>query len=71
MNPEALARWLKDYVQSVGGAGTAKFIAEQAILYGMNPVAARIFDPSYFLKMLVPGSMGHVTTTSTSRPVGR
>lgn len=63
LNPEALANWLKDYTSTVGGAGTAKFIAEQAVLYGMNPVAARIFDPSYFLKMLVPGSMGHVTTT--------
>src|SRR5512146_3076112 len=26
----------------------------------MNPVVARIVDPTYFLKMLVPGSMGHV-----------
>ncbi len=29
----------------------------------MNPVVARIFDPTYFLKMLVPGSMGHYGTT--------
>lgn len=60
LNPVALARWFKDYTSSVGRAGVARFIAEQSALYGMNPVVARIFDPTYFLKLLVPGAAGHV-----------
>ncbi len=63
LDPRALAGWFRDYVGTVGGPGVAKFIAQQAILYSMNPVTARVFDPSYFLKMLIPGSMGRVGTT--------
>ena len=62
-DPRALARWFKDYLNSVGTAGVGKFIAEQSVLYGMNPVVARVFNPGYFAAMLVPGSMGHVHTT--------
>ena len=64
LDPSALARWFSDYRTSVGDSGIAKFIAEQSALYALNPVVARIFDPTYFLKMLSPGSMGHVTTTA-------
>ncbi len=63
LDPTNLAKWLRDYTNVVGGAGVGRFITEQTALYAMNPVTARIFDPTYFLKMLVPGSMGHVTTT--------
>lgn len=63
LDPANLARWLRDYVSAVGPAGIAKFIAEQTMLHSMNPVVARVFDPMYFLKMSIPGSMGNVTTT--------
>lgn len=63
LDPMALGHWLREYTGTVGAAGIARFITEQSVLYGMNPTVARIFDPSYFLKMLIPGSMGHVTTT--------
>lgn len=62
LDPVALARWFSDYRRTVGDAGVARFIEEQSVLYAMNPVVARVFDPTYFLKMLVPGSMGHVKT---------
>jgi hypothetical protein len=58
LDPRALSRWLADYRAAVGDAGIARFISEQTVLYAMNPVVSRIFDPTYFLKMLVPGSMG-------------
>lgn len=60
LNPVALARWFRDYSESVGTAGAARFVTEQSVLYGMNPVVARIFDPTYFFKLLVPGAAGHV-----------
>lgn len=63
LDPFALARWFKDYTSVVGGVGVARFVAEQTALYAMNPVTARIFDPTYFLKMLIPGSPGNITTT--------
>lgn len=63
LDPRALARWFTDYRGSVGDSGVARFISEQSVLYAMNPVVARIFDPTYFLKMLVPGSMGHAQAT--------
>lgn len=63
LDPIALARWLTDYTRAVGTAGVARFIEQQTILYGMNSTVSRIFDPTYFLKMLVPGSMGHARTT--------
>ncbi|HEU5118655.1 MAG TPA: hypothetical protein VFT74_18805 [Isosphaeraceae bacterium] len=63
LDPTILAKWFRDYSNSVGAAGVAKFVSEQAVLYAMNPVVARIFDPTYFLKMLIPGSMGHAKTT--------
>ena len=64
LDPRALGRWLQDYRDHVGDTGVARFISEQAILYAMNPVVARVFDPTYFLKMLVPGSMGHAHTAA-------
>jgi hypothetical protein len=63
LDPRVLAGWFRDYTSTVGQQGVAKFIAEQATLYAMNPVTARIFDPSYFFKMMVPFSMGHAHTT--------
>ncbi len=63
LDPTILAGWFRDYMTSVGPGGVAKFIAEQGILYAMNPVAARIFDPSYFIKMSLPGSPGNISTT--------
>lgn len=63
LDPRALARWLTDYKASVGAEGLIKFVAEQQSLYAMNPVTARVFDPSYFLKILVPGGMGHLVST--------
>lgn len=64
LDPTILAAWFRDYLNTVGPSGVAKFIAEQSILYAMNPVVARIFDPLYFVKMMVPGSMGHMRTTA-------
>lgn len=63
LDPRALGRWLADYRNTVGDAGIARFLSEQAVLYAMNPVVSRIFDPTYFLKMLVPGSMGIARTS--------
>jgi hypothetical protein len=63
LDPTVLARWFKDYLNSVGPGGVARFVAEQATLYAMNPVVARVFNPGYFIAMMVPGSMGHVHTT--------
>lgn len=63
LDPRALARWFQDYIAAVGRSGVSRFLAEQGALYGMNPVVARIFDPTYFLKLLVPGIPGHVQTT--------
>lgn len=63
LDPRALARWLADYRSTVGTAGVARFVAEQSVLYAMNPVVSRIFDPTYFFKMLAPGSMGQVRTS--------
>jgi hypothetical protein len=62
LDPTILARWFRDYTNAVGPAGVAKFVAEQTVLYAMNPTVAKIFDPTYFLKMLIPGSMGHIKT---------
>lgn len=66
LDPTALARWFGDYTRAVGTAGVARFIEQQTVLYGMNSTVSRIFDPTYFLKMLVPGSMGHARTTVDS-----
>lgn len=63
LDPTILARWLRDYTLTVGAQGIANFITEQSTLYAMNPVTARVFDPTYFLKMLIPGAMGNVQTT--------
>lgn len=63
LDPTVLARWLRDYYSSVGKTGVAEFILQQTILYSKNPLVARIFDPLYFLKMVVPGTMGVMTTT--------
>ncbi len=60
LDPRALSRWLTDYKQSVGAEGLLRFVAEQSALYAMNPVTARVFDPAYFLKILVPGGMGNL-----------
>lgn len=63
LDPRELARWFSSYVQAVGNGGLQKFIGEQQALYAMNPEVAQVFDPTYFIKMMVPGSMGHVHTT--------
>lgn len=63
LDPTVLAKWFKDYVSGVGIHGMTQFLAEQAVLYSMNPVVARVFDPGYFALMLIPGSMGHAHTT--------
>lgn len=63
LDPSVLAAWFADYQRSVGSAGVAKFVLEQQVLYAMNPVVAKVFDPTYFIKMMVPGSMGNVHTT--------
>ncbi len=63
LDPVTLAFWFRDYLNSVGPDGVAKFAAQQAILYAMNPVVAKVFDPLYFVKMLIPGSMGNFHTT--------
>lgn len=60
MDPIVLARWLRDYINSVGPGAAGRFIAEQTSLFAMNPVVSRVFNPAYFAAMLVPGSMGHV-----------
>lgn len=58
LDPTALAAWFRDYMENVGSAGVGRFIAEQTQLYAMNPRIMRVFDPLYFLRMAVPGSMG-------------
>ena len=63
LDPTALANWYRDYVSTVGAGGIARFIAEQTVLYAQNPITARVFDPGYFFKMLVPVSMGNFKTT--------
>jgi hypothetical protein len=63
LDPVLLADWFVNYQQAVGSAGVAKFIAEQSVLYAMNPVAGKVFDPGYFIAMAIPGSMGNYTTT--------
>ncbi len=63
MDPTILASWFRDYTNTVGIGGVGRFITEQAALYAMNPVVARVFDPLYFIKMMIPGSMGHIHTT--------
>lgn len=62
LDPLALANWLRNYKDAVGLGGIAKFLEEQAVLYAMNPTVARFFDPTYFLKMAIPGSTGMVNT---------
>lgn len=59
LDPIILARWLRDYLASVGPGAAARFIAEQTSLFAMNPVVSRVFNPFYFASMLVPGSMGN------------
>jgi len=63
LDPRSLVNWYKTYFELVGPGGLAKFVSEQALLYSKNPLAAKVFDPSYFVKMLIPGMMGHATTT--------
>ncbi len=63
LDPRVLARWFSDYVSVVGLGGVAKFIAEQSVLYAMNPEVAQVFDGSYFLKMMIPGAAGYAKTT--------
>ena len=70
LDPDFLFRWYQDMLglqsaQISSGVGVstlaAKFVAEQTILYAMNDTVAKIFDPMYFVAMLVPGSMGRYT----------
>ncbi len=63
LDPTVLAKWLRDYISSVGKVGVSEFILQQTILYSKNPLVSRIFNPLYFLNMLRPGSMGTTTTT--------
>ena len=63
LDPNILAGWFKDWISTVGATGLEKFVAEQAVLYAMNPVVARVFNPAYFILMSIPGSMGHIPTT--------
>ncbi len=57
LDPKFLFQWYVDHVDM------AKFVAEQGILYAMNDIGSKIFDPLYFVAMSVPGSMGHFPTT--------
>jgi hypothetical protein len=63
LDPRILAAWFRNYQNAVGVTGIEKFMAEQALLHAMNPVAARVFDPTYFIKMMIPGSMGNLHAT--------
>lgn len=63
LDPTLLAKWFRDYVSTVGPGAVGRFIAEQGVLYAMNPEVARVFDPTYFIRMMIPGSMGNFTTT--------
>jgi hypothetical protein len=63
LDPTVLAAWFRDYTQTVGLGNVGKFISQQEALFAMNPVAARIFNPLYFLAMSFPGAMGHVHAT--------
>lgn len=62
LDTSVLTRWLKDLVDFDPGK-VLRFQTEQTVLAAMNPSVARVFDPSYFAKLLLPGSMGHATTT--------
>lgn len=61
-DPLVLADWLRNLKESIGVGGMAKFIAEQSALYAMNPTVARVFDPTYFAKLAVPGLAGNFNT---------
>lgn len=63
LDPFILAGWFRDYINTVGPGKLGRFIAEQQMLFAMNPVAARVFDPTYFIKMSIPGSMGNFHAT--------
>ena len=63
LDPVALATWFRDYTQAVGPGSVARFISQQETLFAMNPVAARVFNPFYFISMAVPGAMGNVHAT--------
>src|SRR5690606_3183090 len=57
-DPLVLADWFRNYRSAVGYNGVLKFIEEQTALYAMNDGVARLFDASYFAKLLVPGLTG-------------
>jgi hypothetical protein len=61
-DPLVLADWLRNYKNAVGKSGMVKFIAEQTVLYAMNPVVARFFDPTYFARLAIPGYTGMFNT---------
>ena len=60
LDPRALLTSFNNYKNAVGIGGIRQFIEQQSALYAMNPYVAKLFDPTYFLKMILPGSMGHV-----------
>lgn len=63
LDPRMLADWFRDYTQAVGPGHVARFMSQQQELFAMNPVVARVFDPLYFIKMMVPGAMGNAHAT--------
>jgi hypothetical protein len=63
LDPRMLADWFRDYTQAVGPGAVSRFMSQQQELFAMNPVVARVFDPLYFVKMMVPGAMGHAHAT--------
>ena len=62
LDPRNLVSWFNNYKNAVGLGGISKFIGEQTLLYAMNSEVGKMFDPSYFIKMMFPGSAGAVKT---------
>lgn len=67
LDPLVLIRWFRDYERAVGKVGVAEFITQQTILYAKNPRVARVFNPLYFINMMVPGGMGNFTTAADAQ----
>lgn len=64
LDPFAVGRWLVNVGTQLGARGIGFFLAEQQLLYAMNPQVGegRVFDPKYFLERLpVLNSIAHVT----------
>jgi hypothetical protein len=47
LDPRLYARWLRDYLKSVGIGGTLEFVAVQSALHALNEKYGRVFNVGY------------------------